>query len=299
MKILISGASGLIGSALVGRLAEDGHAVARLVRSPPRPDQSDIQWDPAHGKLDCSALEGFDAVVHLAGENIAQGRWTDAKKARIRDSRVQGTRLLAQTLAGSPRAPKVLVSASAIGFYGNRGDEELDEDSPGGKGFLADVCRAWESAAQPAADAGIRVVNLRFGVVLSAAGGALAKLLPVFRLGLGGPTGSGRQYMSWITLDDLVEVILHVVMTDSLDGPVNAVAPQPVTNRQFARTLGRVLRRPAFFRTPACPLRIMLGEMADELLLSSARVLPRRLLDSGFAFRDPGLEQALARLLKS
>ena len=297
MNTLVSGASGMIGSALVKRLAEEGHEVTRLVRSPPKPDAPEIHWDPAANRLEPSAVEGFDAVVHLAGENIAQGRWTEAKKDRIRRSRVQGTRLLAGAIAQANRPPKVLLAASAIGFYGDRGDEELDEDSAGGSGFLADVCRDWEAATQAAGERGIRVVNVRIGLVLSTTGGALARLLPLFRLGLGGRLGGGRQYVSWITLDDLGEVIAHLIVTESCRGPVNAVAPQPVTNRQFTRALGRVLRRPALIPVPAPALRLLLGEMAGALLLSSARALPRRLLDSGFTFQDPNLAGALARLL--
>ena len=299
MKVLVSGASGFVGSRLTARLTDDGHQVTRLVRSHPKPERAEIQWDPAAGGLEPSALAGFDAVVHLAGENISQGRWTDAKKARIRHSRVRGTQLLAQTLARPAGRPKVLVTASAIGFYGNRGDEQLDEQSPPGSGFLAHVCRQWESATEPAAEAGVRVVPLRLGLVLSSTGGALAKMLPIFRLGLGGPLGSGRQYVSWITLDDVIGAIQHAIAADSLRGPVNAVAPHPVTNREFTRALGRALRRPALLPAPAFALRVILGQMADELLLASTRVLPRRLLDSGFRFRDPGLESALKRVLAS
>ena len=299
MKVLVSGASGFVGSRLTARLTDDGHQVTRLVRSHPKPERAEIQWDAAAGGLEPSALAGFDAVVHLAGENISQGRWTDAKKARIRHSRVRGTQLLAQTLARPAGRPKVLVTASAIGFYGNRGDEQLDEQSPPGSGFLADVCRQWESATEPAAEAGIRVVPLRLGLVLSSTGGALAKMLPIFRLGLGGPLGSGRQYVSWITLDDVIGAIQHAIAADSLRGPVNAVAPHPVTNREFTRALGRALRRPALLPVPAFALRVILGQMANELLLASTRVVPRRLLDSGFRFRDPGLESALKRVLAS
>lgn len=297
MKILVSGASGFVGSRLTAALADDGHQVTRFVRSQAEPERTEIPWDPAVGRLEPSTLEGFDAVVHLAGESIADGRWTDAKKARIRDSRVQGTQLLAQTLARLDARPKVLVTASAIGFYGDRGDDELDEQSRPGSGFLADVCRQWESATEPAVEAGVRVVPLRFGLVLGSAGGALAKMLPIFRLGLGGPLGNGRQYVSWITLDDVTGAIQHAIATESLRGPVNAVAPHPVTNREFTRALGRALRRPALLPAPAFALRLILGQMADELLLASARVLPRRLLDSGFAFLDVTVETALGRLL--
>lgn len=297
MRILVSGATGLIGSALVRHLTTGGDEVTRLGRSQPRPGEAAIRWDPAAGTLEPADLEGFDAVVHLAGESIAGGRWTAAKKARIRDSRVRGTGLLAESLARSTSPPRVMLSASAIGFYGNRGDEALDEDSPPGSGFLAEVCRDWEAAARPALEAGIRLVHLRTGLVLSPAGGALAKMLLPFRLGLGGRIGGGRQYVSWITLDDEVEAIRHVLLTDSLAGPVNLVAPGPVTNRELTRALGRVLRRPTLLPAPSFALRIMLGEMAGALLLSGARVLPRRLLDAGFRFRDPELEGALERLL--
>ncbi|MHC4400977.1 MAG: TIGR01777 family oxidoreductase [Planctomycetota bacterium] len=297
MNVLISGASGLIGSALAQRLSEEGHEITRLVRSPAETEDREIWWDPAAGRLDTSTLDGFDGVVHLAGENIAKGRWTKAKRRRIRDSRVEGTRLLADGLAQLPRPPKVLVSASAIGFYGDRGDEEVDEESPAGSGFLADVCRAWEAATERAVEAGIRVVTMRIGMVMSPDGGALARMLPLFRLGLGGPIGRGRQYVSWITRDDLLHVVHHVLTVESLQGPVNAVAPEPVTNRRFARALGRALRRPAILPAPGLALRLLLGKMAKELLLWSTRVVPRRLLESGFVFRDGVLEQAIGRLL--
>lgn len=298
MKILISGASGFIGSALTARLTEAGHAVTRLVRREPKPGETEIFWDPAAGHLEPVLLEGFDAVVHLAGESIAQGRWTGAKKARIVESRVRGTELLAAALASLSDGPRVWVSASAIGFYGNRADEELDEESPPGSGFLADVCRRWELATRPAADAGIRVVPLRISMVLSTQGGALRKMLPIFRWGLGGRLGSGQQYMSWITLNDLAEAIRHALLTDSIDGPTNAAAPKAVTNREFTRCLAGSLGRPAWAPAPASALRAMLGEMADELLLSSARVVPRRLLDSGFTFLEGDLEVALQSVLE-
>jgi hypothetical protein len=278
MKILVSGASGLIGSSLVRRLAASNEVV-RLVRRGPSPGTAELQWDPTAAAIDAERLEGFDAVVHLAGENIGSGRWTAAKKARIRDSRAEG-RFLAKTLAGLARPPKVLVSASAVGFYGNRGDEELDESSVPGEGFLAEVCRDWEAAASAASEAGIRVVLSRFGVVLAREGGALARLLPLFRFGLGGRLGSGRQFMSWIALDDAVRAVEFVLENDSLRGPINVTSPQPVTNREFTEALASVLRRPALLPAPAMLLRAALGEMADEMLLSSARVFPRRLLGS-------------------
>ena len=299
MKVLVSGSTGLIGAALVRRLTELGHQVIRLVRSGGGPHSDEVAWDPAADWIDRSALEAaaVEAVVHLAGENIGAGRWTAQKKARIRNSRIHGTALLAQALSALSSPPRVLASASAIGFYGNRGNEELDESSPAGSGFLPELCRDWEAAAQSAAETGIRVVNLRFGLVLAAYGGALARMLPMFRLGLGGPLGSGRQYVSWITLDDAVAAIAALVDNFPLQGPVNLVAPQPVTSREFARALGRALRRPAILPAPSFLLRLLLGEMAEATLLSSTRAVPRRLLESGFSFRDPALQSGLCRLL--
>ena len=297
MKILVSGTTGLIGTALVPFLTTGGHSVVRLIRSQPRPGQAAVHWDTAAGSIDSSAFEGLDAVVHLAGENIAARRWTPAQKARIRDSRVQGTRLLAQSLARLQQPPKVMVCASAIGFYGDRGTEVLTEESAPGSGFLTDTCLAWEAAAQPASGKGVRVVNLRLGVVLSPGGGALAKMLFPFRLGVGGKIGSGRQYMSWIGIDDVVGVIHYALTTDELRGPINAVAPNPVTNREFTKTMGRVLSRPTIFPMPAFAARMAFGEMADELLLASTRVKPARLQNSSYYFRHPQLEGALRHLL--
>ncbi len=297
MRILISGSTGLIGSALASALQADGHEVHRLVRRRADATAPDIFWDPPNETIDTAALEGFDAVVHLAGENIAGGRWTRARMARIRDSRVNGTRLLAGSLAQLQQPPEVLLSASAIGIYGNRPGEALSEESTPGEGFLADVCRQWEAAAQEAAGADIRVIALRFGMVLAAGGGALAKMLPPFRLGLGGPVGSGRQEVSWIALDDAVAAIAYLLADKTTTGPVNLVAPQPVTNRRLAKSLGRVLHRPALMRLPALAARIVLGRMADELLLASQRVVPRRLLQSGFQFNHPELDAALRHLL--
>jgi uncharacterized protein (TIGR01777 family) len=257
------------------------------------PGERAVSWDPAAGAIDSTGLVGVDAVVHLAGESIAGGRWTEARKRRIRDSRVSSTRLLARALAQLASPPRVLVAASATGYYGDRGAEVLREESAPGAGFLAGVCREWEAAAEPAARHGIRVVHLRIGLVLSRDGGALASLLTPFRLGAGGPVGSGAQYWSWITLDDLLGAILHALTTEALAGPVNAVAPNPVTNREFAKTLGRVLRRPALLPLPAFAARLVLGEMADALLLASARVVPARLQATGYAFRAPTLEGAL------
>lgn len=296
MKILVSGASGLIGGALVPYLTTGGHEVLRLARGGRR-RAGVVTWDPSAGTLDPAALDGVEAVVHLAGENIAGGRWTAARKAQIRDSRVVGTRLLCEALADMARPPKVLVAASAIGFYGHRGNDVVDEDSAPGGGFLADVCREWEAATAPAAAAGIRVVNLRFGIVLSAAGGALATMLTPFRLGLGGPVGGGEQYMSWIAIEDVADAVLFALTTPALAGPVNAVAPTPVTNAELTATLARVLARPAVVPLPAVAVRLLFGEMGEELLLASTRVAPHRLTEAGFHFRFPELEPALRHLL--
>lgn len=295
--VAVSGASGLVGRALVAALADHGNQVRRLVRREPADRAAEIHWDPAAGKIDAGALAGVDAVVHLAGENIADGRWTAAKKERIRASRVEGTRLLCETLASLDHRPRVLAAASAIGFYGDRGEAVMEESAAVGDGFLAEVCRQWEEATQPAAEAGIRVVNLRIGVVLSADGGALAKMLLPFKMGGGGVVGSGRQIMSWVAIDDVAAAVRHVLGTESLRGPVNLVAPQPVTNREFTKTLGRVLRRPTVVPMPAAVARLAFGEMADELLLSSTHVQPARLLESGYAFAYPELEGALRHVL--
>jgi len=296
VRILVTGASGLIGSALVSYLTAGGHAVTRLIRAQPRPGQGEVHWDPEAGKLDPMVLQGVDAAVHLAGESIAQ-RWTPERKAKILKSRARGTRLLSESFARLTQPPCVFLCASAIGYYGDRGEEVLTEDSPSGVGFLAEVCRGWEAACAAAVQKGIRVVNLRMGIVLSAAGGVLPRMLLPFRMGLGGRIGSGRQYMSWIALDELVGVIIHALTCDILAGPVNAVAPHPVTNLEFTRTLGRVLRRPTVLPVPAFAARLALGEMADSLLLASARVEPARLAASGYAFRYPELEGALRHLL--
>jgi hypothetical protein len=296
MKILVSGASGLIGAALASFLTTGGHSVTRLVRSQPRADTAEILWDAKHGVDDVARLEGFDAIVHLAGENIV-GRWTEEKRARIRDSRVAGTKTLCDALARLSSPPRMLISASAIGYYGSRGDEVLTEESAAGLGFLPEVCRAWEEATLPAVQKGIRVVTARIGVVLSPSGGALAKMLLPFRLGLGGMVGAGTQYMSWVTLDDTIGVIHHALITDTVRGPLNVTAPQPVMNSEFTATLGRVLGRPTFLPLPATVARLALGEMADELLLSSARVMPQKLLDTRYPFRQPELEGALRHVL--
>ncbi len=297
MKVLVTGSTGMIGSAVVPFLTQKGHSITRLVRSKPRPGEAEVGWDPASGNIDKAGLGGMDGVVHLAGENIATGRWTAAKKAQIRDSRVKGTRLLSESLAQHAQPPKVFVCASAMGFYGDRGEEVLREESAPGTGFLAEVCREWEAAAQPAAEKGIRVVPLRTSMVLSPAGGALAKMLTPFKMGVGGRIGTGRQYMSWIALDDLVGVIHFALTNDALRGPVNAAAPNPVTNLEFTKTLGRVLGRPTIFPMPAIAARLALGEMAQELLLASTRLEPARLRSAGFKFQFPDLEGALRHLL--
>jgi uncharacterized protein len=293
LRVVISGASGLVGSALVPALRASGHRVDRLSRRPPAAGSTDFQWDPAQGRLDTRALEGADAVVHLAGESIAAFRWTAAVKERIRRSRVDGTRLLSQTLATLDRRPSVLVSASAVGYYGDRGEATLTEESTPGSGFLADVCREWEAAADPARASGIRVVHPRLGVVLAGQGGALPRMARPFRLGVGGVIGTGRQYLSWIGIDDLVRILELCLALDTLAGPVNAVAPAPVSNQELTRVLGRVLGRPTLVPFPAPAVRMLLGEMGEALLLDSARVVPRRLERAGFRFRHPGLEGAL------
>lgn len=296
MDIVVSGSHGLIGSALLPALARAGHRARRLVRSRPGPD--DVSWDPMAGTIDAGRLEGVDGVVHLAGVGIGDKRWTTAQKARILDSRVKGTTLLATTLARLPHPPRVLVSASAVGYYGDRGDEVLTEESPAGEGFLARLVQAWEEAAAPAAEAGVRVVNTRNGIVQSPAGGALKKQLPLFRLGLGGPLGSGRQWVSWITIDDEVAAILHALATDSLHGPVNLTAPQPVSSRDLARAVGRALHRPAVLPVPRAALALVLGrEMTTEMLVASQRVVPSRLEASGFRFRHPEVGAAMEALL--
>jgi hypothetical protein len=297
LRLAVTGASGLLGRTLVPFLTTGGHRVVTVSRHARGPDQ--IGWDPDRGTLDPVALDGIDAAVHLAGEPIGV-RWTAARKRRILTSRVRGTRLLAETLARLPRPPRVLVSASAVGIYGNRGDTILTEDTPpedAPPDFLVEVGREWEAATEAARAAGIRVVHMRFGIVLSPAGGALGRMLTPFRLGVGGPLGSGRQWVSWIAIDDAVGAVHHALMTESLAGPVNATAPEPVTGRVLARTLGRVLGRPALLPAPAAALRLAFGEMADAALLGSQRVQPTRLLASGYLFRFPSLEPALRFVL--
>ncbi len=299
MNILITGTSGLIGSALVQFLTARGQRVTRLVRRIPRQGAEEIFWDPEAGRIDAASLEGSEAVVHLAGESIAAGRWTAVKKKRILDSRVKGTDLLARTLASLRRPPQVMISTSAVGYYGDRGAEILREESAPGSGFLADVCRRWEQAASVAATGGIRLVVLRLGMILSSAGGALRQMLPPFRFGIGGRLGSGTQYLGWLTLDDLLEIISFTLLHSSLGGTINAVSPNPVTNGEFTRILARALGRPAVFSVPSLAIRMMLGEMGEQLLLASARVVPARLIEAGYQFRYPELEPALRHVLAS
>ncbi len=289
MKIAVTGSTGLVGSALIPLLESAGHEVVRLRRP--------AQWDPEKGAADPSAFGGVDAVVHLAGENIAGGRWTAARKERILNSRVKGTKLIAETLGNLPKPPQVLVSASAIGYYGDRGSELLREQSPPGTGFLPDVCRQWEAATDAATRKGIRVVHLRTGIVLSGKGGALGKMLLPFKLGVGGKIGSGEQYWSWISIDDHCAAILHCIQASSLHGPVNSVSPSPVTNLEFTKALGRVLGRPVIFPLPAFAARLVLGEMSDPLLLASARIEPSKLMASRFIFRHKDPEPALRYVL--
>jgi hypothetical protein len=295
--IVVAGSSGLIGTALVAALEADGTSVVRLLRPESPPADNGAPWDPVAGTIDAEALEGADAVVNLAGVGVADHRWTDAHKAAVLETRVRTTALLAETLPTLTKPPAVFVSGSGSDYYGDRGDDILDEDSGPGAGFLADVCRQWEAAAHPAASAGIRCVQTRSSIVLSPKGGALGKLLLPFRMGVGGRMGSGRQWWSWISIHDEVEAVRHVIRTPALSGPVNLTSPYPVRNEEFAATLGRVLRRPAILPVPRFALRVALGDFADEGLLGSKRLLPRRLEDSGFVFRHPEFEPALRALL--
>lgn len=297
MDVLVSGSTGLIGSALVRALRARGDRVRRLRRGTTS-DPDDFAWDIGAGTIDGAALDGVDAVVHLAGEGIGEKRWTDEQKRAIRESRTQGTALLSRAVTASASKPSVFVSASAIGYYGNRGDEALTEDSPPGDDFLARVCVEWEQAARPVADAGVRTVWVRTGIVLDAGGGALNRMVLPFKLGLGGRIGSGRQYMSWITLGDEVRAILHLLDDATVHGPVNLTAPNPATNREFTSTLGRVLHRPTLLPTPLLPLKALYGgELVEHLLLFSQRVQPAALSSHGFDFAHPQLESALRAVL--
>lgn len=293
MKILVSGSHGLVGKALINALTADGHEIVRLVRN--KPNAAEIEWHPNQGRLDASSLEGVDAVVHLAGESIASGRWSDEKKRSIRDSRVKGTALLSAALAQLSRPPAVFVSASAIGYYGNRGDELLTETSAPGNDFLANVCVEWENATHAAVEKGIRTVHARFGIILDANEGALGKMLTPFRMGVGGKIGNGKQWMSWIAIGDVVNGLKFLITDGSTRGPVNFVAPNPVTNAEFTKTLGRVLSKPTFLPMPEFGVRLAFGEMGEALLLSSQRVKPGVITQ----FNWPTLDAALRHLLIS
>ncbi|CAN5485958.1 hypothetical protein BH09SUM1_BH09SUM1_23350 [soil metagenome] len=299
MRILVSGASGLVGGALVPRLCTSNHKV-HFLRRGKRPDASaeEIYWDPTVGfpNEERALLEGINAVFHLAGEPVL-GLWTKKKKRAIRDSRVGPTTVLSQTLASLHTKPRAMICASAIGYYGSRGDEALTEKSPAGNNFLGSVCQEWEAACEPARAAGIRVANVRVGIVLSERGGALKSMLPAFRMGVGGPLGDGSQYLSWITLDDLIEALVYSVENENISGPVNGTAPNPITNFDFTKALGRAVHRPTMFRVPAALLRLVGGGAADEMLLASARVYPERLEAEGFVFRHPEINGALAATL--
>ncbi len=297
MKILVTGSSGLVGSALLQSLTPLTHQGVPLART--NASIGTPRWDPDAGVIDLAGISDIDAVVHLAGDNIARGRWTTTKKARIVASRIDGTRLLAEYFAASQYKPRVMVCASAVGIYGDRGDEEVNERHEHGNDFLADVCTQWENATSPAIKAGIRVVNARLGVVLSAAGGALKTMLCPFKMGLGGRIGSGSQFMSWVSLDDVISMLHFVIANDSIHGPVNFVSPNAVRNREFTNTLGRVLRRPAILPVPGFAARLVFGEMADALLLSSIRVSPTKLIESGYEFHHPDLEYSLQNILKN
>ncbi|MDM8516055.1 TIGR01777 family oxidoreductase [Desulfobacterales bacterium HSG16] len=296
LNIMISGASGLVGSALIPFFTTGGHKVSRLVRRPAE-NTNEIRWDPWAGKLNPSDMEGVDTVINLSGANIGEGRWTDKRKREIIDSRVKTTELLSKTIAGLKQPPKVMICASATGYYGDCGCEIATEDSQSGECFISDVCRQWEDAAAPAIDRGIRVVFLRIGITLSPLGGALYKMVPPFKLGLGGKFGSGEQYMSWITIDDLICSMYHVINDESLDGPVNLVSSNPVTNLEFTKTLGKVLSRPTPFALPETLLKTIFGQMGEEILVSGARVMPDKLMESGYNFRHPDLESGLRHLL--
>lgn len=297
MKILISGSHGLVGSALVKSLTTASHEVIRLVRHQPHYGRLEIGWDPKRGVIDKEHLEGIDVVIHLAGENIGEGRWTKEKKQAILDSRIKGTTLLSETLATLRHPPSVFLSASAVGYYGNRGDELLTESSSPGDDFLAHVCREWEKATAPAAQKGIRTVLTRSGLILDENGGALAKMLTPFRMGIGGRIGDGKQWMSWIALDDVVGAIQFLIHDRFVNGPVNFVTPHPVTNAEFTKTLGSVLSRPTFLPVPAFGVRLAFGEMGEALLLGGQRVEPAVLKSRGFAFNWPRLELALKHVL--
>lgn len=292
MKVLVTGSTGLVGKKIVSGLKSGGHQVARLVRGEPK-GADEFSWDPDAGKINASAFDGVDAVIHLAGEGIASKRWSAEQKAKIKDSRVKGTLLLSNTIAALQKAPKALVSASAIGFYGDRGSEMLTEASTNGDGFLAEVCREWEGATRAAEAVGVRVVHARLGVVLSREGGALKMMLPPFMMGAGGPLGDGRQYMSWVDVDDAAKAFIYLATEANVSGAVNVVAPNPHTNGEFTKTLAKVISRPAFFPVPTIGVKVMFGEMGTELLLASNRVSAEKIVGSGFKFNYPELDGAL------
>jgi uncharacterized protein (TIGR01777 family) len=297
MKILIGGSHGLVGSALIEALEKEGHECFRLVRHAPE-SKREVEWSPDRYSIALARIEGFDAVINLAGESIAEGRWTDDKKRRIRDSRVKGTKLLGDALANLTVPPKTFICASAIGYYGNGGDDILTEASPAGDDFLAHVCAEWEEATALASEKGIRVVNARFGVILDTKGGALAKMLPPFRMGVGGRIGNGKQWMSWIALDDVIEGLKFALAHESMNGPVNFVSPNPVTNAEFTKALGKALSRPTLFPIPAFGVKLLFGEMGETLLLRGQRVAPKRLMSEGYQFRYSQLDAALSSILK-
>jgi uncharacterized protein (TIGR01777 family) len=298
LHFVITGASGLIGSALVPYLEARGHRVTKLIRRSPLAGESAVLWNPERGELDARPLEGCDVVIHLAGENIAGARWTVRQKQRLLDSRVQGTRLLAMALSTLKAPPKVFLTASAVGFYGDRGEELLTEQSSPGQGFLCDLVRQWEAASYSALERGIRVTTVRLGIVLSSAGGALKEMALPFRFGVGGPLGTGRQYMTWITREDVLNAILFIVDNNDLIGPVNVASPQPLRQQEFAVTMGRVLHKPAWFSVPRWVIAMRLGRELAESILASQRMVPEKLLKAGFCWSDPELEPALRRLLK-
>ena len=295
MKVAVTGSSGLIGTSLVSFLSKKDIVVSKILRE--NPEDDDISWKPEDGDWNSAFTGGVDGIVHLAGESVASGKWTRKKKEKIRNSRIEGTKRLCEHILKLPTPPSVFVCASAIGYYGNRGVEFLNEGSPRGSGFLPDVCLGWEEATESVSKAGIRVVNVRFGIVLSKDGGALAKMITPFKIGMGGKIGSGTQYMSWIAMDDVTSAIYHTLITESLKGPVNVTAPNPVTNKEFTNTLGEVLKRPAVVPIPAFAAKLAFGEMANDLLLASTKVAPKRLSDSGYEFQYPKLEPALKHVL--
>jgi uncharacterized protein (TIGR01777 family) len=296
MKIAIAGSSGLVGSALIPVLAADGAAITRLVRGAPQ--SGEIEWHPNQDQINPQSLQGFDVIVNLAGENVAGSRWTDEQKRKIRNSRVSGTHLLTEAIAKLDEKPAAFICASATGFYGDRDGETLDEQSESGGGFLAGVCREWEQACEPATKAGVRVVNLRFGPILAREGGMLAKLLTPFKMGMGGKVGSGKQFISWVSLDDSVNAVKLAINDQEIRGPLNIVSPNPVTNEEFTRTLGHVLNRPTALAVPAFAARLAFGEMADEMLLSSQKVLPKKLTAAGFHFQYTELEAAVRKYVR-